>query len=133
VVLRQVWLSDIGIAAFVAGLVYWGIKEGSAMKVVAMYVGPYMVCNAWLVGYTWLQHTDVDVPHLDGDLWTWQKGAFMTIDRPYGRLFDFLHHKYVPPACSIPAHLQILTPVHPQPCTPEHPQTYISIHPQTYT
>ena len=31
--------------------------------VVALYVGPYMVTNAWLVLYTWLQHTDVDVPH----------------------------------------------------------------------
>jgi len=50
------------------------------------------VTNAWLVLYTWLQHTDVDVPHMDADQWTWQKGAFMTIDRPYGALCDFLHH-----------------------------------------
>ena len=28
-----------------------------------------LVCNFWLVLYTWLQHTDVDVPHFEGDDW----------------------------------------------------------------
>eukprot|EP00240_Pyramimonas_obovata_P005017 CAMPEP_0118934932 /NCGR_PEP_ID=MMETSP1169-20130426/14519_1 /TAXON_ID=36882 /ORGANISM="Pyramimonas obovata, Strain CCMP722" /LENGTH=390 /DNA_ID=CAMNT_0006877895 /DNA_START=140 /DNA_END=1312 /DNA_ORIENTATION=- len=88
----RVWLSDIGIFAFLGLLAYWAYKVGSVWPVMALYGGPYLVCNAWLVGYTWLQHTDVDVPHLGEDLWTWQKGAFMTIDRPYGALFDFLHH-----------------------------------------
>ncbi|HOT81483.1 MAG TPA: hypothetical protein PKY13_15930, partial [Microthrixaceae bacterium] len=49
--------------------------------------------NAWLVGYTWLQHTDVDVPHYADDEWSWLLGAFQTIDRPYGRLVDALHHR----------------------------------------
>ena len=66
---------------------------GSVWPVVALYVGPYLVCNFWLVLYTWLQHTDVDVPHFEGDDWSLLKGAFMTIDRPYGAVFDFLHHK----------------------------------------
>ena len=51
-----------------------------------------MVVNFWLVVYTWLQHTDVDVPHFDDQEWTWVKGAFMTVDRPYGAVLDFLHH-----------------------------------------
>jgi hypothetical protein len=51
------------------------------------------VTNAWLVLYTWLQHTAEDVPHFGEDQWTWEKGAFMTIDRPYGPVFDFLHHR----------------------------------------
>ena len=41
-------------------------------------------------------HTDVDVPHLGEDTavpWTWQRGAFFTVDRPYGALLDFLHHE----------------------------------------
>ena len=47
--------------------------------------GPlHLGVNFWLVMYTWLQHTDVDVPHLDQTHWTWEKGAFLTIDRPYG-------------------------------------------------
>jgi hypothetical protein len=33
------------------------------------------------------------VPHFDGDNWNYIKGAFMTIDRPYGAIFDFLHHR----------------------------------------
>ena len=51
------------------------------------------MCNFWLVLYTWLQHTDVDVPHFEGDDWNLVKGAFMTIDRPYGPVLDFLHHR----------------------------------------
>lgn len=52
--------------------------------------------NAWLVAYTWLQHTEVDVPHLSAEGHSFVKGAFLTVDRPYGALLgglvDFLHH-----------------------------------------
>jgi len=88
----KVWMSDAGIAAFLLVLVHWAVRARSIAPVLALYGGPLLVCNAWLVLYTWLQHTDVDVPHLDHDTWTWQKGAFLTIDRPYGALLDFLHH-----------------------------------------
>lgn len=88
---KALW-SDVGILATLGGLAYWAYAAGSIMPVLALYGGPYLVTNAWLVLYTWLQHTDVDVPHMDADQWTWQKGAFMTIDRPYGALCDFLHH-----------------------------------------
>ena len=59
----------------------------------ALYVGPYMFVSVWLVLYTWLQHTDADVPHLEASEWSYIKGAFLTIDRPYGAVFDFLHHR----------------------------------------
>ena len=52
--------------------------------------------NAWLVALTWLQHTDVDVPHLPAEGYSFIKGALHTIDRPYDKLLwglvDFLHH-----------------------------------------
>ena len=88
----KVWQSDVGCVAVVAGLIAWAMSAGP-VAVAALYVGPYLVCNFWLVLYTWLQHTDVDVPHFEGDDWNLVKGAFMTIDRPYGPVLDFLHHK----------------------------------------
>jgi len=89
---KKVWQSDIGVVAVLGALAAWAAHSGIA-TVMALYVGPYMITNFWLVLYTWLQHTDVDVPHFEGDEWNLVKGAFMTIDRPYGPVFDFLHHR----------------------------------------
>lgn len=55
--------SDAGCVATLAGLALWAHAAGSVWPVVALYWGPYMFVNFWLVLYTWLQHTDVDVPH----------------------------------------------------------------------
>eukprot|EP00669_Euglena_mutabilis_P014713 TRINITY_DN989_c0_g1_i1.p1 TRINITY_DN989_c0_g1~~TRINITY_DN989_c0_g1_i1.p1 ORF type:complete len:546 (-),score=152.35 TRINITY_DN989_c0_g1_i1:549-2186(-) len=87
----RVLFSDLGIIAAVAALVAWG-KVYGPMYPLLHYVLPYLFVNAWLVGYTWLQHTDIDVPHFDQNEYTWAKGAFHTVDRPYGPLLDFLHH-----------------------------------------
>jgi len=89
---RKVWYSDVGVVAVVAGLVAWGMARGP-MEVFAVYALPYLGVNFWLVLYTWLQHTDVDIPHYGGKEWNWVKGAFLTVDRPYGALCDFLHHR----------------------------------------
>lgn len=89
---KRVWLSDVGVGATVAALAFWASKVG-IWPVMAVYVGPYIVTNFWLVLYTWLQHTDVDVPHFTDKDWNWVKGTFMTIDRPYPPVIDFLHHK----------------------------------------
>lgn len=94
---KKVYQSDIGIAAVVGALVAWTACHGIG-EVMALYGGPYLVINAWLVLYTWLQHTDTDVPHFANDDHTYVKGALHTIDRPYDKLdpfglIDFLHHK----------------------------------------
>jgi len=89
---RKAWLSDIGVLLAVGLLGWWTYARGFA-PVLAIYVGPYLVVNFWLVLYTWLQHTDVDIPHFDDEDWTWVKGAFMTVDRPYGAILNFLHHQ----------------------------------------
>jgi len=89
---KKVWLSDWGIGLTLACLGLWAAKAGLA-SVVALYVAPLVVVNAWLVAYTWLQHTDTDVPHLAASDFSYMRGAFLSIDRPYGPLFDFLHHK----------------------------------------
>ena len=90
---RRVIVSAVGVAAMAAVLVAWAIAAGSVIPVLALYVGPYLVVNAWLVTYTWLQHTDVDVPHFDDTEWSWVLGALQTVDRPYGRVIDTLHHR----------------------------------------
>jgi len=89
---RKVWESDIGVVAMCAALAAWSSKFG-LMSMLALYAGPLVFTNMWLVGYTWLQHTDVDVPHLTDDAFSYMRGAFLTIDRPYGPIADWLHHK----------------------------------------
>lgn len=89
---KKVWQSNVGIAACVAGLYAWASKFG-AMQVAALYGGPLLVVNAWLVVITWLQHTEVDVPHFDAQNWSFIKGALHTVDRPYGKVLDFLFHR----------------------------------------
>ncbi|MCA9143093.1 MAG: fatty acid desaturase [Planctomycetaceae bacterium] len=89
----KVWLSTLGVLVTLGVLGWWAYAAGSIVPVLALYVGPYLVVNSWLVLYTWLQHTDVDVPHFEDHEWSWVLGAFMTIDRPYGPVLDFLHHR----------------------------------------
>jgi len=89
---NKVLLSDVGLLAFSAFLAYW-IQSAGWTTVAALYFAPLVVTNGWLVLYTWLQHTDVDIPHFDQETWTWVKGAFHTVDRPYGRILDFVHHR----------------------------------------
>ncbi len=84
--------SSFGVLVTLALLVWWAIA-GSALSVLAVYVGPYLVVNAWLVTYTWLQHTDADVPHYGEDDWSFVRGAFCSVDRPYGPIVDLLHHR----------------------------------------
>mmetsp|Transcript_10636 Transcript_10636/g.21998 ORF Transcript_10636/g.21998 Transcript_10636/m.21998 type:complete len:474 (-) Transcript_10636:50-1471(-) len=90
---KRVWISGLGVAATVCALAAWAVKAKSVVPVLAVYGLPYLVVNFWLVLYTWLQHTDVDVPHFTDKDWDWVKGTFMTIDRPYPPVVDFLHHK----------------------------------------
>lgn len=94
---EKVWKSDIGIAFVVGALAAWGASQGFA-QVMALYGGPLLIVNAWLVLYTWLQHTDVDVPHFEQGDHNFMRGALHTIDRPYDKLdpwgaIDFLHHR----------------------------------------
>jgi hypothetical protein len=35
----------------------------------------WQVVNCWLIVYTWLQHTDVDVPHLAADQFSYMRGV----------------------------------------------------------
>jgi len=87
----KILVSTLGVFGVLGLLIKAGMIYG-AMPVLLWYVAPYHWVNAWLVLYTWLQHTDPSVPQYGADQWTWVKGALSTIDRPYG-IFDFFHHK----------------------------------------
>ena len=89
---KKVLVSDVGVLAVIFSLGYWVYCCG-VQPFVSLYLGPYIFVNIWLVLYTWLQHTDTDVQHLAAEEWSYIKGAFLTIDRPYGAVFDFLHHR----------------------------------------
>ncbi len=88
----KVLVSAAGVVAVIGLLVAWAVAVGSVAPVLALYVGPYLVGNAWLVTYTWLHHTSPDTPHYDDPEWTYVRGAFCSIDRPYNRVIDRLHH-----------------------------------------
>ena len=94
---EKVFKSDIGVVGVATSAIVWAVCNGLP-QMMALYGGPLIVVNAWLVLYTWLQHTDVDVPHYSQDNHSFVKGALHTIDRPYDKLdpwgvIDFLHHK----------------------------------------
>jgi len=83
-------MSTFGCALVIAALVCAG-KTWGTPAVLVCYVGPYMFTNFWLVLYTWLQHTDPEIPHYGDDTWSFLRGALCTIDRPY-TFFDWFHH-----------------------------------------
>ena len=88
---KRVWISDIGVALTLLSILFFTFNYG-LFPVIAIYIGPLLVVNSWLVVYTWLHHTDSDVPHLSNTEFSYMRGAFLSIDRPYGKILNFLHH-----------------------------------------
>jgi omega-6 fatty acid desaturase (delta-12 desaturase) len=83
--------SNLGLVAMLLALAV-AAHLFSPARVLLVYGLPYLVINAWLVTYTWLQHTDTDIPHFASGDWSWARGALQTVDRPYGPLLNLLHH-----------------------------------------
>jgi len=90
----QYWLivqSDIAFFSAVALLAYAIYTYGFAL-VAAHYLVPYAVTNYHLVLITFLQHTDVYMPHFDDKEWSWLRGALCTVDRSFGPVLDHCFH-----------------------------------------
>ena len=83
--------SNLGLLAMVALLIIASVQF-SLLRILCVYGLPYLVINMWLTTYTWLQHTNTDIPHFSNATWTWSKGALQTVDRPYGPILNLLHH-----------------------------------------
>jgi omega-6 fatty acid desaturase (delta-12 desaturase) len=74
-------------------LLAFSIYTFGFMTVGAFYLIPYMIVNYHLVLITYLQHTDVFMPHFRGTQWNWLRGALCTVDRSFGSVLDHtLHH-----------------------------------------
>tara|TARA_B110000305_G_C19259128_1_gene548643 strand:- start:430 stop:714 length:285 start_codon:yes stop_codon:yes gene_type:complete len=69
----KIALSTLGIFSLLGLLLKLSLNYGF-LPVFLWYGAPYMWTNAWLVMYTWLQHTDESVPQYGDDEWTWVKG-----------------------------------------------------------
>jgi len=82
------------IAFFMAvGVLCYCFSLFGARNVLFYYLIPYFVVNYHLVLITYLQHTDVFMPHFRGKEWNWLRGALCTVDRSFGPVLDHtLHH-----------------------------------------
>jgi omega-6 fatty acid desaturase (delta-12 desaturase) len=87
----DVVISDIGFFAAVGAIIYASNVFGWS-TVAKYYFIPYLVVNAYLVLITYLQHTDIFVPHFAGKEFTWLRGALATVDRSFGVINHFIHH-----------------------------------------
>lgn len=91
---EEYWLivqSDVAFFAAV-GLFAACIYNYGFMTVGAYYLIPYAVANYHLVLITYLQHTDVYMPHFRNKEWTWLRGALCTVDRSFGPILDHTFH-----------------------------------------
>jgi len=86
----EVIISDLGLVVTLAGLTWYSINF-SVDSLVKFYFAPYIWVNFWLILITYLQHTDIRIPHYKGEEWTFVRGALSTIDRDYG-IFNMIHH-----------------------------------------
>ena len=93
----EYWLvvqSDIAFFAALALLAY-AIYTYGFVSVLVYYLLPYVVVNYHLVLITFLQHTDVYMPHFRNKEWSWFRGALCTVDRSFGPLLDHTFHHIV--------------------------------------
>jgi len=91
----EYWLivqTDIAFFTALAGVIFAIYTLGFG-TVAFFYLIPLMIVNYHLVLITYLQHTDVFMPHFRGKEWNWLRGALCTVDRSFGPLLDHtLHH-----------------------------------------
>eukprot|EP00753_Platysulcus_tardus_P022610 PLAT9812.1.p2 GENE.PLAT9812.1~~PLAT9812.1.p2 ORF type:complete len:419 (-),score=208.63 PLAT9812.1:75-1274(-) len=83
--------SNIVLLTWIAFLTAVGYQFGFA-ALFKYYLAPYLVVNHNLVLITFLQHTDVYLPHYNDDGWSWLRGALATVDRSFGSVLDFTFH-----------------------------------------
>jgi len=91
---HKIYTSLMGLALFGALYVYLSVTFGWTI-IFLLYVPCMMVTNFYLVTITYLQHSDLDVPHYTPNEWTFLRGALATKDRTLGWFLDHKTHKIV--------------------------------------
>lgn len=77
--------------AWIAFLVWSGLN-GYIQELFWFYLLPILWVNVWLVVYTYLHHSAPDSQWMNDKSWSFEKGAFTSIDRKYWKLTNWLHH-----------------------------------------
>lgn len=90
----EYWLIVQSDAAFFSAfaLLCFAIYSLGFGTVAFYYLIPLMITNYHLVLITYLQHTDVYMPHFRNKEWNWFRGALCTVDRSFGPLLDHTFH-----------------------------------------
>ena len=83
--------TDIAFFSVVGLLAYCTYAYGFG-NVAFFYLIPWMITNYHLVLITFLQHTDVYMPHFRGEEWSFLRGALCTVDRSFGPIMDHTFH-----------------------------------------
>jgi len=88
---KLILISDVALIA-VCCVLYKFVQLTSFSYFMYMYFIPYLIVNFWLVLITYLQHTDLNLPHYTEGEWDWLRGALATVDRDYCFINIILHH-----------------------------------------
>lgn len=88
---KLIMLGDVSLIAMLLVL-FKAVQMTSFTYVMYVYGIPYLIVNFWLVLITYLQHTDLNLPHYTDGEWDWLRGALATVDRDYGIINHVLHH-----------------------------------------
>jgi len=90
---REVLITDMALLVVLFGFYKTTVYLGGFWSFFYVYGVPYMITNLFLVLITYLQHSDLAVPHYTATEWDWLRGALATIDRNYG-FFNVLNHVF---------------------------------------
>jgi omega-6 fatty acid desaturase (delta-12 desaturase) len=89
---NDVIVSDIVLFSWIGALLFYFVPTFGLGNVFRLYFIPYLVVNFWLVLITYLQHTDIYLPHYTPKEWNYVRGALTTVDRDFGPLLNNLFH-----------------------------------------
>ncbi|OAD73329.1 hypothetical protein PHYBLDRAFT_155437 [Phycomyces blakesleeanus NRRL 1555(-)] len=87
----QVVQSIIGVLIMLGVLIGLGSIYG-LINIIKFYIIPHILTHAWMITITYIQHTAPELPHYDSEVWSYQRGVALTVDRSYGAFLDHVFH-----------------------------------------